>query len=117
MTTPSQGTVILQGLKTGNIYSYGIYISDLGGVNWKWATDVTAAAASSDFIITPNEPCRIIDICTTAAPTVSLTSAILTNDVSTGQVVVIANTAAALSNRSIPRIVIAPGKKLTIKQL
>ena len=116
MTTPSGGTLVLQGLKTGNYYSYSIYISDLGAVNWKWATDGTAVAGSSDFIITPNEPCRLVDIATVAAPTVSLTSGILTNDVSTGQVITISNTAAALQNRSIPRIVIAPGKKLTIKQ-
>jgi len=116
MVTTSGGALTLIGLKSGNTFTFSIYVSDVVGEYWKFATDAAAGATSQAFVMVPNEPCRIIDISLLATPTVSTTSGIYTNDVQTGQSVNVGNVLYTVQNRSFPRIVLAGGKKLTIKQ-
>lgn len=115
MVTTSTGSLILQGAKQQ--YIYNIYVSDVVGEKWKFNNIGQASATTSDFIILPSEQTRIIDIALVATPTVSTSSAILTNDVPTGQVVQVGTILYTVQNRSFPRMLLQPGRKFSILQL
>jgi hypothetical protein len=117
MTVATNGFIKLLGLKTGNQYCFSVYISDLAGVNWKFTTDSTAVAGSSDNLILPNENTRIVDISLLTTPTVSTASVPYLNDVSTGQPILVGNCLYTTINRSFPSIILGAGKKLTIRQV
>lgn len=115
MTTPSYGTAIFRG-QSGKDYSYSIYISDLGAVPVKWSGSGTAGASSESSIVLP-ENCQLIDICTGAAPTVSLGLQVLVNDAPNGCIILTANTQAALPTRGIPRMGFLAGRKFALMQV
>lgn len=116
MVTTSGGTLRLRGQRSGTEYSYSVFVSDVVAEFWKFSTDSTAVAGSQNFLILPNEPCRIVDIALLATPTVSTASGIFTNDVSTGHVILVGNVLYTVQTRSFPAIVLGAGKKLTVKQ-
>ena len=108
LTTTTTGTIGFIG-RDGKYYSYSLYISDLAAVYWKFSANGTAAAGSSDWIQLPQD-CTLIDISTVAAPTVSLASAVVLNDLPLGVIIQHANTLNTLTTRMIPRISVKAGK-------
>jgi hypothetical protein len=114
MVASTTGTMILRGA-SGRQYAYSIYISDVVGAFVTFATNGVAGTGSQTFIITP-EDCILVDISTLLSPTVALTIAPFVNDVSTGNVILDANTLSTLPNRAIPNIGFRAGRKLTFVQ-
>ena len=108
MTTTSGGTISFTGV-SGRVYAWSVYVSDLGGVMWKFSSVGAAAAASSDFISLP-ERCVLMDISLLATPTVSTISSIMMNDLPTGLVVQVSNCLYTNTTRSIPHGVFNAGK-------
>jgi len=108
MTTTSGGTITFLG-RSGRTYSYSVYVSDLGGVFWKFSSLGAAAATSSDFITLP-EDVTVLDISLLATPTVSTISVMVKNDLSLSVVVQVSNCLYTNTTRSIPHVVIGAGK-------
>jgi len=104
MTTTTTGTISFTGA-SGRVYSYSLYISDLAGVMWKFSASGNATASTSDFIQLP-ETVALTDISTVAAPTVSLASAVIKNDLPLGVIIQHANTLNTLTSRMIPHITV-----------
>jgi len=114
MVTATNGLLTLRGI-SGKDYSYNIYISDVAAAPVTFSTVGAAAAGSQNFIITP-EPCVISDISVTTGPTVIFNLVPYVNDVSSGQIIALANVINTIQNRSFPQVKINGGRKLTILQ-
>jgi len=114
MVTPTNGLLRLKGI-SGKEYSYNIYISDVANAPVTFSTVGQAVAGGQNFIITP-EPCEIKDIAVTTGPTVIFNLVPYVNDVSSGQIMSLANVINTLQTRSFPAVKINGGRKLTILQ-
>jgi hypothetical protein len=114
MVTTTNGLLRLRGI-SGKDYSYNIFVSDVAGGALTFSTIGQAVAGSSNFIITP-EPCMIADLSVTTGPTVIFNLVPYVNDVSSGQIIALANVINTLQNRSFPTVKISGGRKLTILQ-
>jgi len=114
MVTPTNGVLTFRGV-SGKDYSYNIYISDVAAAAVTFSTIGQAVAGSQNFIITP-ENGVIKDISVTTGPTVIFNLVPYVNDVSSGQIISLANVINTIQSRSFPMIKIAGGRKLTILQ-
>lgn len=114
MVTTTNGVLRLTGV-SGKDYSYNIFISDVVGAALTFSTVGAAVAGSQNFIITP-EPVILDDISVTTGPTVIFNLVPYVNDVSSGQIIALANVINTLQNRSFPNVKISGGRKLTILQ-
>lgn len=115
MVTATTGNIIFRGLKTGRVYSYSIYISDVVAAFATFSANGPAGTGSSNFLTIP-EDCELVDISTLLSPTVAVTVSVYVNDLPTGTLIQDANTLYSVQSRAIPHIRIRGGSKFQLLQ-
>lgn len=113
---PKNATILFRG-KSGQQYSYSIYLSDVANAFVTWATTTTAGSGSVNFITAP-EDMALVDITIASAPT-DTTSLILWLDDGPVRNTFIqdANVVASVQTRIFPKVGISQGRKVQLVQL
>lgn len=102
--------------RSGQTYTYSVYLSDVAAAFGKWNTVQTAVTGDTDFITAP-EDMQLIDLTVATGLTDTTNGTFWLNDAPVGNTITswaaIVNT---LPMRSFPPIKIAGGRKVQIKQ-
>lgn len=114
MVTPETGTINLKG-RSGQMYTYSLYSSDVINAPLTFNTVGVAVATSQNFLIAP-EDMVVSDISITTGNTVSTTFNFYANDMNLGALCAEANILNTLTTRSFPQVGYKKGSKITILQ-
>lgn len=115
MVTPTNGLITLRGLKTGNYYTYNVYISDVAAAKVTWSTQGQAGTGDDNFIIAP-EDVALHDIAITTGPTVIFNLQPLVNDTPIGQLIKLSTVIDTVQTRSFPKLGFTGGRKVALVQ-
>lgn len=111
MVTPTTGAVKFRGLRTGQVFMYSIYISDVAAAAVTWSkTGLAVAGGPSDMILP--EDCVMEDISCVTGPTVISVLSAQSNNASLNTIIPFANTVNTIQNRQIPQIGFRGGNRI-----
>lgn len=116
VAAPKNATALFKG-KSGRIYSYNIYFSDVANAFSTWATTGAAGTGSTNFIIAP-EDMQLVDISVPTGLTDTSNGVLWLNDAPVPNAVIAwANIVNTLNARSFPPLGISAGRKVQIAQV